>query len=82
MLELDLDNDGELQELYIKYQCVESMPNIHHDLLENKPHSDLMCHEFEVQTDSCEHRLLFANGMEIAIQFTQLEISLTANSAT
>ena len=72
------DNNGESQTIQMSYDCSGlETPEIPLSLLEDMPHCDLMCHEFHVETNFYVHQILFANGVELTIQFLTLGVDLT-----
>ena len=72
------DNNGESQTIEMSYSCSDlEIPEISATLLEDMPHCDLMCHEFHAEPNFYVHQILFANGIELRIQFLTLWVNLS-----
>ena len=72
------NKNGESQTIEMLYACSGfEIPEIPPALLEDMPHCDLMCHEFHSEHNYYVHQILFANGIELTIQFQDLGVNLT-----
>lgn len=72
-LTLHGDDYGGLRIIKIQYDCSGlSIPEIPNALLADMPDCDLMCHEFQIESDWFTHQILFASGTELTIQFHNL----------
>ena len=77
-LTLHGDDHGSLREIEIRYDCGSfQIPEIPNSLVDNTPQCDLMCHEFRIESDSMVHEILFAIGIEIAVQFRGIQVEVT-----
>ncbi|MAC53810.1 MAG: hypothetical protein CME31_14835 [Gimesia sp.] len=72
-LTLHGDDDGGRRIINNQYDCNGfSIPEIPAALLANKPHCDLACHEFVIESDRINHQILFASGTELTIPFRNI----------
>jgi hypothetical protein len=82
ILNLHGDDRGGLRKIDIQYDCTGlAVPVIPPELQTDNSDCDLMCHEFDFQSDWFSHRILFASGTEIAVQFRSLTVKLTPDHA-
>jgi len=78
---LSANKDGESHAIEMLYACSGfEIPEIPPALLEDMPHCDLMCHEFHFEPNFYVHQILFANGIELTIQFEDLGVNLTPSA--
>ena len=76
-LEFQCDNRGDLRVVTLRYIGVRACTLIPPALLADIPDSDLMCHETTKGDDGgYNHRMLFASGDVISIDFANLTLSV------
>ncbi len=72
------DHQGNLRVITLRYSGVQECTPIPTVLLADIPDSDLMCHETTKRNDGgYNHKMLFANGDLISIDFAALDLGIT-----
>jgi hypothetical protein len=76
-LHLHGHHHGALREIFLHYSDVGAKSEVPDRLLADTPDSDLMCHETTALQDGrYSHKMLFANGDLLSIEFSGVEIEI------